>query len=487
MRDKFLIRPSQRPGPRGYAGAGSGRASYVEAPTEYRGTTVQVCGLYPFSAGSGTPMSGVPVGRTLEGGNSLCMDPISWFAEAALIHNPSMLVLGRPGLGKSTLIRRLVLGLAGFGCSPIILGDLKPDYADLITAMGGQVIRLGRGQGAFNPLDPGSSGAATARLVGTAKAQLAAQTHGRRLNLLSALVTILRQAPIADTERTVLSTALKVLDDRHDGVPVLADLIHLLDQGPAELRAVTLDRGVEERYRQVVDPLHATLLGLLDGPMGTAFSRHTTTPIDLSSPGGVCVDISGIDSADAQLQAAVLLSCWADGFASVEASHALADAGLEPARNYFVVLDELWRVLRAGEGLVDRVDAITRLNRQVGIGQALITHTMADLLALPTEAERLKAKGFAERAGMVACGGLPEAEMDSLTQVVRLSKREKRLLVDWSTPASWDPLRLRESEPPGRGNFLIKVGGRPGIAFHVDLTSAELEVNNTNRRWHMSS
>jgi hypothetical protein len=426
-------------------------------------------------------MTGVPLGRELTSGATLCCDPISWFQRANLIHNPSVLVLGRPGLGKSTLIRRMVVGLAGYGVFPLVLGDLKPDYVDLIRAMGGQIIKLGRGLGSVNVLDPGAAAAIAARLSGQARAKLVADVHGRRLNMVAALITVLRGAPIADTERTILNAALRVLDERHTGVPVLPDLIRVIDQGPERLREVTLARGDERRYRTTVDPLHASLLGILDGPMGETFAHQTTTPIQLDNPGGVCIDISGIDDADAELQAAVLLACWSDGFGAVEAAHALADEGMAPQRHFFVVLDELWRVLRSGRGLVDRVDALTRLNRQRGLGQAMITHTMADLLALPDRADQLKAKGFAERAGMVICGGLPRAEMSMLNEVVGMSSAEQQMIVDWSTPPSWNP--RRDGEPPGRGRFLVKVGGRPGIPFKVVLTSVEKNVNDTNKRW----
>jgi hypothetical protein len=478
---------SNRPGPRGFSGRGGGRASLVEAPPEWRGTTVQVCGLWPFGSGSGTPMIGVPVGRELRSGATLCCDPISWFQRANLIHNPSMFVLGKPGMGKSTLLRRMVVGLAGYGVLPLILGDLKPDYSDLISALGGQIIKLGRGLGALNVLDPGESASAAARLTGSARRKLQADAHGRRLNMVSALVTILRGQPVVDTERTILNAALRILDERHSGVPILPDLIRVLDEGPDEVQAVTLARGDESRYRTAVDPLHASLLGLLDGPMGSAFSRPTTTPIQLDRAGGVCIDISGIDDADAELQAAVLLACWSDGFGSIEAAHALADAGIGERRHFFVILDELWRVLRAGRGLVDRVDALTRLNRQRGLGQAMITHTTADLLALPDPADALKAKGFAERSGMIICGGLPQAEMSSLTEIVRMSRAEQRMIVDWSTPPSWDPGLDRDGAPPGRGKFLCKVGGRPGIPFRVELTNAEILLSDTNKRWSHST
>jgi len=56
--------------------------------------------------------------------------------------------------------RLALVGLAGYGVLPLVLGDLKPDYVDLITALGGQVITLGRGRGYLNILDPGEATAA---------------------------------------------------------------------------------------------------------------------------------------------------------------------------------------------------------------------------------------------------------------------------------------------------------------------------------------
>jgi hypothetical protein len=41
----------------------------------------------------------------------------------------------------------------------------------------------------------------------------------------------------------------------------------------------------------------------------------------------------------------------------------------------------------------------------------------------------------------------------------------------------------QEAPPPGRGKFLIKVGGRPGIPVEVVLTEAEHAVNDTNKQW----
>jgi len=479
------VRPL-RPTTRGWLGPGRGLSSYVQAPDEWRGTTVQVCGLWPFSVGAGTPMVGVPLGRHIYTGATLCCDPISWFQRAKLISNPSAFVLGKPGLGKSTIVRRMATGLAGYGVMPIVLGDLKPDYVDLIEALGGQVIPLGRGRGYLNVLDPGEATEAAQRLTGTARTQVLADAHGRRHTMVSALVTIMRGQPPTDREETILDRALKVLDATHPGVPVLADLLRVIQDAPADVRAAALDRGDDVRYREITENLEASLIGLVGGGrLGETFSKPTTNPMKRDRP--VVYDVSSIDDSEMDLQAAALLACWSAGFGMVNVANALADAGLEPRRHYFVILDELWRALRAGRGMVDRVDALTRLNRQRGVGMAMISHTMSDLLALPTEEDRMKAKGFVERSGMVICGGLPSAEMPQLTSAIPLSRAEQELLISWQDPPTWDPSTGREAEPPGRGRFLVKVGGRPGMPINVQLTEAELAINDTNKLWHHRS
>ncbi len=459
---------------------------YVQAADEWRATTVQACGMWPFAAGTGSPMVGVPLGRNILSGATLCADPISWFQHANLISNPSCFFLSKPGLGKSTVVRRMALGLMGYGVMPLVLGDLKPDYVDLIKAADGQVIELGRGRGRLNILDPGEATSAASRLTGKAREEVLADARGRRHTMVCALITILRSSPPTDREEAILDRAVRLLDDHHEGVPILRDLIELIEAAPEDLRQVAMDREDLERYRDVTEDLLVTLKGLLGtGRVGEMFSAPTTTPMRRDCP--VVFDVSSIDDSDLALQGAVLMACWSYGFGAVKVANALADAGLEPRRHYFVILDELWRALRAGQGMVDRVDGLTRLNRQRGVGTAMISHTMSDLQALPSEADRMKARGFVERSGMVICGGLPAAEMPMLTQVVPFSQAEQDMLIGWQDPPAWDSQAGRETAPPGRGNFLIKVGGRPGIPVHVALTNLERSLNDTNKLWHETS
>src|SRR3954451_7115001 len=119
----------------GWRGPDAGRAAHIEPASEYQATTSQVCGLYPFTAGSGTPTLGTPIGRHQLWGEVVCLDPLAWL-RGGLVTNPGMFVLGQPGTGKSTLVKRLITGAVSFGQTAIILGDTKPDYAMLVEHLG---------------------------------------------------------------------------------------------------------------------------------------------------------------------------------------------------------------------------------------------------------------------------------------------------------------------------------------------------------------
>jgi len=477
------------PGRRGMPGAVGGRWAQLPVPTEFRATTVQACGLWPFAAGSTRPAEGVPLGRDLISGTTVSCDPLSWFVHG-LIGNPSMLVLGRPGLGKSSLTARMLIGLSHRGVRPFVLGDLKPDYADLVSALGGQVIRVARGAGTINPLDPGAMGEAASRIGGAAGDALAREARDRATTMVSALVQLVRRAPLADYEDAMLSAAVRVLGAGTTSAPTLPDLVAVIADGPQPVRAATLALTDTDRYRALSEPLHRSLIALLDGPLGQTFGGPTTVRISVDSP-AVCVDISGIAERDERLTAAVMLACWSEGFGAIEASNALAQAGLDRPRRFFIVLDELWRPLRIGAGLPDRMDSLTRLNRREGVGQAFITHTLKDLESMANHEDRLKARGFAERAGMLVTAGLPRSDLELVSAIVPLSEREVDLVASWNTPASWAPrsdvvpgARGRPAPPPGLGKFLLKVGeGRAGIPVQLSLTQAEIDLHDTNARW----
>ena len=457
----------------------AGRAAHVDAADEYQATTIQACGLFPFTAGSGAPVSGVPIGRHLLWGEVVCMDPFAWSRDG-LVTNTGMFVLGQPGVGKSALVKRLVRGQAAFGVRTMVLGDTKPDYTRLVRRLGGQVIRVGRGLDRINPLDTGPLGRALDRLPADRAAQLRLEVRGRRLTSLMALCSLVRRNErVTNGEEVVLGAAIDLLDDRvrdGDTQPTVPDVLALIRQGPDRLIAAA-ETPTTREYRNETRSLRQTLNLLCEGSLRGVFDGPTTTPIDLDAP-AVSVDISSLAAAGDVLVAAAMLSTWAYGFGVVDGAAALADAGLQPQRRHFAVLDELWRALRGAPGLVEHADALTRLNRARGMGHVMITHSLADLDALPTEEDRAKARGFVDRCAITVLAGLPPRELNRVGEVVPLTSAELDMVTSWSAPESWQP----GARHPGRGRYLVKTGARVGIPVEMEYVGDEAELYDTDQR-----
>lgn len=471
-----------RPGPRGWRGRGGGRVNRVRVVEEWEATSNQVCGLWPFPSGSGLPVAGIPLGHHLETAATVCGDPVSWFL-ANLISNPSAFVLGRPGLGKSSLIRHMCVIYPAWGINPVILSDSKGEHVDLIEAIGGEAIHLGRGIGSLNVLDLGVSAEELSGLDERAAQRVMADLRASRENVIVALMELVSGKPMTDAARNVVTTALAVVDDEVTGrPPVISDLEDVIDSAHDRVRQTVRDRGDMNRYRDRTEGVLDALVSIgARGQFGSVFAEPTTREMPTDRP--VVFDVSSVEENDLTLLAALQISTWTYASSRLLVASEQAKAGIIPERTPVMVVDEMWRMFKAAEVMVLRVDALSRLNRQRGLGQIQCTHTMKDL-KMSTEALTETAWGLVERAGMVFLGGLAPNEMGNLASAFSLSERESSTLIRWSQKGGHDPITGAAAAPPGRGQFLLKTGDDPGIPFRVELTDLELHLNDTNKRWH---
>ncbi|CAB0638080.1 ATP/GTP-binding protein [Corynebacterium diphtheriae] len=292
------------PKAQGFTGASSGRAGVVSGPQEWQTTTNLGGGFSPNVVGAPAPMIGTPLGRHVTTGSEIGCDPMAWFREG-IIANPSAFVLSLPGLGKSTLTRKMLMGHVAQRQVPIIAGDIKGEYVGFTHQVGGQVITIGHGEGHLNPLDVGALGrviplleANADRLAASGKADLVdrarEQVHGRQVTMVTTLVSLGRGEPIADWEAMLISVALREMYQSQDidwaNPPVLADLIEYMEAGSDSLRHKGRAR-TDDEWAARIDNLMLSLNALLDGATGRIFTGQTTTPIDVDAT-AVCIDFS---------------------------------------------------------------------------------------------------------------------------------------------------------------------------------------------------
>jgi hypothetical protein len=435
------------------------------------------------------------------------------------------------------------------------MGDHRPDFTDLMRKMvprdaagrelinpdtgsgyGPQVSAVGFGH-PLNPLAVGAFGKLISRLPTAQREMAEREMRARQVSAAIGLLEISSGKRVAPHERTLLTTALRVLYSTHNEfnlayAPIPGDVLDLLRKAPHTLieaidsksdtdpelgRARELldasgalgrrhgDERAIDRYLLLSENLRQSLDQMVSGQFGEIFNAQTETPIDIDAL-GVCVDMSNIPDSDHALRAAVLLACWSDGFSAVEASHKLTDAGLQGPRNYNLVCDEFSLVLGVGNGIVQRVDEVTRVQRKQGTGTLFTTHTVKDLQAFDSMEDRQRAMGFLDRARATICFPLPMEEARLMEGKVNLNEQEANTLAEWATPPRGvdDAVVAEVSEtdwaagvrpdqgsthaiPPGMGKFIIKNGeaNLPGIPVQMLLTPTEHseELHNTNSRF----
>ena len=254
--------------------------------------------------------------------------------------------------------------------------------------------------------------------------------------------------------------------------PIIPDVLAQLTDPPAELLRIAATATVEEFGRELRDLINS--LGLLcRGAIRGMFDRHSSVTADLSTP-AMSLDISALDDDDDEVVAAAMLCSWAWAAAMIDGAAALGQR-----RNVVRVQDELWRALRVAPGLVEMSDRVTRLNRHRGEISFQVTHSLDDLEALPTEADRAKARGMASRAGIMVLGGMADKELDGIRRITPMTSQETAMVRSWAAPPTW----IAGSAHPGRGRYLLKSGERMGLPVQLNLVAAERDLYDTDRAW----
>jgi hypothetical protein len=458
----------------GWSGRFGGRAPAEDAGTVYTGPTTQAAGLYPWLLGAGLPPRGVPVGRDVLTGELVCIDPSGW--TGTLTTNPGVWVMSQPGAGKSALVKRMCLVYSAYGHMIVVPGDVKGEYSQLVQELGGSVVRIGGGEGRINPLDSGPLKGSLPSLGPQERAGLLDVLTGRRLETLGALLSTKPGLgrPPDEVERSALNTAVQIADAAAavDDDPIISDVTAVLRQAPEALRVKLAADG--DAYNALTRSLIAGLDNLVDGPLKGLFDGPTTTPLDLDAP-AVSVDISGLRARGTDVISAGMIATWAYAYSSIDSARSIGAM----KRRLVLPMDEMWRALRAGPGLVDAMDAISRLNRVNDDVTIYVTHSLLDSESLPTEEDRAKARGLMDRCDTWVIGASSGEELTRVTGKRALTEQERMMITSWSSATSTG-LDTAGQVHPGRGKYLIKLGTRPGIAAATELTAVEARLYHTD-------
>lgn len=339
----------------------------------HKATTRDACVLYP---GVGSPCTGVrgPIlgADRLSGDTSFHFDLIEAYQQGGLVDNTNMFILGKPGNGKSALVKTMVwrsLGVYGsnrFFC----IVDVKGEYRDLAQQAGFEILDLKPdGSTRINPLGkPAKSNDSeeskkTARYRVNMVAALCATQMGRELTQAEDAVLYAVMVEIDRLEQEQLAKSVNVRAR-------LSSVAELLRKPTGVMSAAIYARSPDE-IRAVAVPLAVALDGLLNRSMQGMFDGDSDLRLDPKETRGLVVDLSAINDDEAALPLVmVAVTGWLRELMR-------ADWGSVKKVQIF---DEAWLVMK-NEAIVRYLQDTWKLGRTYGFANVAVLHRPSDLIA----------------------------------------------------------------------------------------------------------
>ena len=310
--------------------------------------------------------------RPAVGDTSFHFDLIEAYHQGGLIDNTNMFVLGKPGNGKSALIKTLVWrSLAIYGSNRFFcIIDVKGEYRDLATEAGFVTLDLRPdGPTRINPLGrPATPG----------DEREAARTVRHRVTMVAALcATQLGRAPTQEQEALLYAAMAEIdrleqaqVEGGHEVQARLSTVVQLL-RHPTQTMADAIYASGPDEARAHAMPLAVALDGLLARSMRGMFDGETPLRLDPTETRGLVIDLSAVNDDDAALPLVmVAVTGWL---------RELMRADWGPVRK-IQIFDEAWLVMKH-EAIVRYLQDTWKLGRSYGFANIAVLHRPSDLLA----------------------------------------------------------------------------------------------------------
>ena len=418
-------------GDRGVRRAGHGWAPTWPPLAGYSMTSEQAPVMWPLIAGDGLPPTGAPMGfNTLSGGSFYC-DPLGWVNDDTIqVTNPNVFIFGKPGRGKSALVKAFMLRMIRFGYRSLVLGDVKDEYEDISRALGVTPYRIGPGMpGRINPLDYGPLAVDWQRQDRAETARRGAVLFNRWLALIRGLVGS-QGVPFTPTESRVINRVLRDLTGWTAAQTTLSPVT--IPAVWAALNTPSEDLVDECRYdsrqdfldgtRGLRDALGSLCEGELEGLFDTAstFEPNWHAPIQTLS-------LSALHASGNEAAVGIALMClnsWGQGMREMA----------DPGDQRIVLRDEAWMQTRLGVEAVKTLDSNLRLSRNDGDIQLVTYHKPSDPLSAGDQGSQAAqiAKDLLHLADVRILMGQDHEVAAELGQLLGLTAMHRDIVTGWA-------------------------------------------------------
>jgi hypothetical protein len=418
-------------GRRGIRKAGHGWAPTLPPLAGYQMTSEQTPVMWPLIAGDGLAPTGAPMGFDVLSGGSFYCDPLGWVNDDTIpVTNPNVFIFGKPGRGKSALVKAFMLRMIRFGYRSLVLGDVKDEYEDLSRALGVEPYRIGPGlPGRINPLDLGPLALDWEHQDHAEAARRGAIIFNRWLALIRGLVGS-QQVPFTPTEARLISHVLRDLTGWARGqtrlTPVTIPAVwNALDNpGDALVDASRCDS--RQDFFDSTRPLRDALGSLCEGELEGLFDAPSTFQPSWRAPIQT-LSLNPLHAAGNEAAVGIALMClnsWGQGMRETA----------QPGDRRIVLRDEAWMQTRLGVEAVKTLDSNLRLSRNDGDIQLVTYHKPSDPLSAGDRGSQAAqiAKDLLHLADVRILMGQDEEVGNELGHLLGLTPMQQDLVTGWA-------------------------------------------------------